>query len=142
MAKKKKYTLTFDQEFDFDMIGVCSHHSDYRLVWNINKKIGLQLAKSNEDYVIMNKKGEVVSNYSMYEYKDEIDRLTYYLIKNKNHGNYLIPEKPTIDYFLFLHDNYAVNAKQLISELKAVPSVLGVYDFDPYDIESAENIVF
>jgi hypothetical protein len=90
----------------------------------------------------MNKKGEVVSNYSMYEYKDEIDRLTYYLIKNKNHGNYLIPEKPTIDYFLFLHDNYAVNAKQLMSELKAVPSVLGVYDFDPYDIESAENIVF
>ena len=71
LAKKKKHTLTFDQEFDFDMIGVCSHHSDYRLVWNINAKIGLQLAKSHEDYSIMNKKGEVVSNYSMYEYRDE-----------------------------------------------------------------------
>ena len=142
MAKKKKYTLTIDQEFDFDMIGVCSHHSDYRLAWSINEKLGLHLSKCDEDYVLTDRKGELVSKHSMYSFDDEENRLTYYLVKNMNQGKYLIPEKPSIDYFLFLHDNIAIDLDGLMSDLKTVPSVLGVYDFDPMEIGSAENIVF
>ena len=142
MAKKKKYTLTIDYEIDFDLIGICSHHSDYRLAWNINEKIGLNLAKCDEDYVLTNKKGEAVSNHSMYSFEDEENRLTYYLIKNKHQGKFLIPEKPSIDYFFFLHDNIAIELDELMNDLKSVPSILGVYEFDPVEIGSAENIVF
>lgn len=142
MSKKKKYTLTIDHEIDFEMIGVCSHHSDYRLAWSINEKIGLHLSKCDEDYVVTDKKGEVVSSHSMYEFVDEENRLTYYLIKNKAQGKFLIHEKPAIDFFLFLHDNIAIDLDKLIIDLKTVPSVLGVYEFDPLEIGSAENIVF
>jgi hypothetical protein len=142
MAKKKKYTLTIDYEIDFDLIGICSHHNDYRLAWNINEKIGLNLAKCDEDYVLTDKKGEAVSNHSMYSFEDEENRLTYYLIKNKHQGKFLIPEKPSIDYFLFLHDNIAIELDELMNDLKSVPSILGVYEFDPIEIGSAENIVF
>lgn len=142
MAKKKKYTLTIDQEFDFDMIGVCSHHSDYRLAWSINEKMGLHLSKCDEDYVLTDKKGEMVSTHSMYSFEDEENRLTYYLVKNMNQGKYLIPEKPSIDYFLFLNDNIAIDIDGFMSDLKTVSSVLGVYEFDPLEIGSAENIVF
>ncbi|MFT6923187.1 MAG: hypothetical protein ACJA1C_002197 [Crocinitomicaceae bacterium] len=142
MAKKKKYTLTIDYEIDFDLIGICSHHNDYRLAWNINEKIGLNLAKCDEDYVLTDKKGEAVSNHSMYSFEDEENRLTYYLIKNKHQGKFLIPEKPSIDYFLFLHDNIAIELDELMNDLKSVPSILGVYEFDPVEIGSAENIVF
>ncbi|MFT6246612.1 MAG: hypothetical protein ACJAXI_003394, partial [Crocinitomicaceae bacterium] len=131
MAKKKKYTLTIDYEIDFDLIGICSHHNDYRLAWNINEKIGLNLAKCDEDYVLTDKKGEAVSNHSMYSFEDEENRLTYYLIKNKHQGKFLIPEKPSIDYFLFLHDNIAIELDELMNDLKSVPSILGVYEFDP-----------
>lgn len=142
MVKKKKYTLTIDYEIDFDLIGICSHHNDYRLAWNINEKIGLNLAKCDEDYVLTDKKGETVSSHSMYNFEDEENRLTYYLIKNKHHGKFLIPEKPTIDFFLFLHDNIAIELVELMNNLKSVPSILGVYEFDPIEIGSAENIVF
>lgn len=142
MSKKKKYTLTIDQEIDFDMIGLCSHHSDYRLAWSINEKIGLHLSKCDEDYIITDKKGEAVSSHSMYEFEDEENRLVYYLVKNKSKGKFLIHEKPTIDFFLFLHDNIAIDLDVLIIDLKTVPSVLGVYEFDPLEIGSAENIVF
>lgn len=142
MVKKKKYTLTIDYEIDFDLIGICSHHNDYRLAWNINEKIGLNLAKCDEDYVLTDKKGEAVSSHSMYNFEDEENRLTYYLIKNKHHGKFLIPEKPTIDFFLFLHDNIAIELVELMNNLKSVPSILGVYEFDPIEIGSAENIVF
>ena len=142
MAKQKKYTLTIDQDFDFDMIGVCSHHSDYRLAWSINEKIGLHLTKCDEDYVVTDKKGVAISNHSMYAYEDEENRLTYYLVKNKALGHFLIPEKQSIDFFLFLHDNIAIELDDIIIELKSVPSILGVYKFDPLEIGSAENLVF
>lgn len=142
MAKQKKYTLTFEQEFDFDMVGLCSHHSDYRLAWGINECLTIQLSRCEEDYIITNKKGETVSSHSMYEFADEENRLDYFLVKNKIHGNYLIPEKPSIDYFLFLCDNSAVDIEQLTKQLKEVKSILGVFPFDPEEIDSAEYLVF
>lgn len=142
MAKKKKYTLELDDDLDFDVVGISSHHSDYRLAWGINQGLGLHLAKCDEPYCVTDRKGVVVSSHSMYEYADDSDRLVYYLIKNKHQGKYLIPEKPGIDFFLFLCDNWAVEISELVVELKAVPSILGVFPFEADELSSAQNIVF
>jgi hypothetical protein len=142
MAKQKKYTLTFEQTFDFDMIGICSHHSDYRLAWGINQCLAIHLSRCEEDYIVTNKKGEAVSSHSMYEFADEENRLDYFLVKNKMLGNYLIPEKPSIDFFLFLCDNAVIEIDDLMRQLKSVSSILGVYPFDPEEIDSAEYLVF
>jgi hypothetical protein len=142
MAKQKKHTLIFEQMFNFDMVGVCSHHSDYRLAWSINNKLEIQLAKCEEDYFVTNRKGDVMSHHSMYEYRDLENRMDYFMVKNKQQGKLLVPEKPTMDYFIFLCDNCAIDIDDLITNLKAVPSVLGVYPFDPEEIASAENLVF
>lgn len=142
MARPKKHTLSFEQLYNFDMIGICSHHSDYRLAWSLNNSLDLHLFKCDEEYMVTNKKGEIVSSHSMYECHDEEDRLDYFLIKNKAQGKFLIPEKPTIDYFLFLIDNVAVDVSQLLTQLKGINSVLGAFEFDPEEIGSAENLVF
>lgn len=142
MGKKKKYSLVLEDEHNFEIIGVCSHHSDYRLVWGINDIVGLRLAKSQENYLLTNKKGEVISSHSMYEFIDEENRLEYYLIKNKHNGKFLIKEKPTIDFFLVLNNNIAVDINELITELKNVTSILGVYPFEMEEIPSVENIEF
>jgi len=142
MAKRKKYTLELDDDLEFDLIGICSHHSDYRLAWGINNKLELHLSKCDEPYCVTDKKGVVVSSHSMYEYSDVNDKLVYYLIKNKHQGKYLIPEKPGIDFFLFLCDNWAVEIPELVVKLKAVDSILGVYPFDPEELTSAHNIFF
>lgn len=142
MAKQKKYTLTFEQTFDFDMVGICSHHSDYRLAWGINECLTIQLSRCEEDYIVTNKKGDAVSSHSMYEFADEENRLDYFLVKNKMLGNYLIPEKPSIDFFLFLCDNCAIDISELTKQLKTIKSILGVYPFEPEEIDSAEYLVF
>lgn len=142
MAKKKKYTLELDDDLDFDLVGICSHHSDYRLAWGINKRLGLHLSKCDAPYCVTDRKGNVVSSHSMYEFANDTDRMVYYLVKNKHQGKYLIPEKPGIDFFLFLCDNWAVEIQDLVIGLKAVPSILGVYPFDPDELVSAGNIVF
>ena len=142
MIKPKKHILTFDQTYDFEMIGICSHHNDYRLAWGLNEKINIQLIKVDEDYVVASKKGVQLSNHSMYEFKDPENLIEYYLIKNKNQGKFLIPEKPSIDYFLFLFENHEWDVEDLVSELREIPSILGVFIFNPEEFSSTENLVF
>ncbi len=142
MIKPKKHILTFDQTYDFEMIGICSHHNDYRLAWGLNEKINIQLIKVDEDYVVASKKGVPLSNHSMYEFKDPENLIEYYLIKNKNQGKFLIPEKPSIDYFLFLFENHEWDVEDLVSELREIPSILGVFIFNPEEFSSTENLVF
>lgn len=142
MSKPKKHLLAFDQTYDFDMIGICSHHNDYRLAWGINEKLAIQLVKVEEDYVVTNKKGVKMSSHSIYEFKDEENLIEYYLIKNKSQGKLLIPEKPSVDYFLFLFENHEWDLDDLGSELRQVSSILGIFVFDPEQFDSTENLVF
>lgn len=142
MSKPKKHILTFDQAYDFEMIGICSHHNDYRLAWGINERLAIQLIKVDEDYVVTNKKGLKMSSHSIYEFKDQENLIEYYLIKNKSLGKFLIPEKPTVDYFLFLFENHEWEIEDLIDELRSVPSILGIFIFNPEEFDSTENLVF
>ncbi len=142
MAKRKKYTLELEPELDFNMIGICSHHSDYRLAWGINQHLGLHLIKCEENFELMNKRGEVISSHSMYIFQDEDDRVDYYLIKNKHQGKYAVPENTSIDFFLFLCNNHIVDPAEIIKQLKEVNSIQGAYAFQPEELNSAENFVF
>ena len=139
MVKRKKHILTFVEEINFDLIGICSHHSDYRLVWNINQNIGLKLVKV-DSYQFVHKKESYPTEHSMYEFLDEKNKMSFHMIKNKHDGQFLIPEKPSIDYFLFLCDNNAIELDVLIKKLKTTNSILGVYQFYPEEIASAQNI--
>lgn len=142
MAKKKKHKLFDEPSFDFDMIGICSHHSDYRLAWGINAHLNFHLKKLEEDYEIMNKKDEIVSSHPMYGYYDAENRIDYYLIKNLNQGMYLVPENTSMDYFLFLCNNTSIEPGEMVQELKKVKSVLAAYIYNPEELASAENLVF
>jgi hypothetical protein len=142
VSKPKKYILPNDQVYDFEMIGICSHHNDYRLAWSLNEKLGIHLSKSEEDYLVAGKKGSPASHHSKYFYKDPENLIEFYLIKNKSLGKFLIPEKPTIDYFLFLYENHLLDPDDLVESLRDVSSVLGAYVFEPREIDSTENIIF
>lgn len=130
-----------DDEIDFDIIGICSHQSDYRTVWEINNGGFLKLEKSDENYIVSNKKNEIVSSHSMYEFLDKENRIDYYLIKNNSFGKYLFPEKASIDYLLFLCNNHFLDPMDLILELKKIKNMIGVYSLDVDEIPSANTIL-
>lgn len=137
-----KYTLDIENDFNFDLFGICSHEGDYRLCWSINAQMGLRLEKSIEPYMVSGKKGNIISSHSFYEWKDEEERVSYYLIKNKNEGKYLIPEKAQIDYFLVIIESGVKDADKFLNELKSLNCVLTAFSFDPYELKSANRILF
>ncbi len=141
MIKQKKHTLAFSEVPDYLLLGICSHHRDYRLVWSINEKFNFDFIKCEEDFELY-KKGEVYAKFGMYCYKNQEEFESYYIIKNKQNSHFLIPEKPTIDYFLFICENHQFEIDELIEKLKSLSSVLGVYVFEPSDIKSTEMIIF
>lgn len=140
MPKTKKHLLSLEPEFDFDMIGICSHHSDYRLAWGINDVCELHLKKVDEDFSTDQNKKQQSTKHSFYEYNAEADMCEYFLIKNVSAGKYLITEQPKIDYFLFVKGPIAIDAKEWIKKLNGVQSILAAYPFDPEELESMKKI--
>jgi hypothetical protein len=142
MSKQKRHLLSLETSVDFELIGICSHHSDYRLAWGLNQALRLQLAKSDDLFVITNKKGQISSEHPYYFWYDEENQVEFYLIRNKNEGKFLIPERNQIDYFLFLRENTILELEDVLDEIKTINSVMGAYIFEPESLPSAELIIF
>lgn len=142
MSKQKRHVLSLETSVDFELIGICSHHSDYRLAWGINKILELELTKSEEPFVIQSRKGTIVSQHSFHVFIDEVDHMEWYLIKNKSEGKFLIPEKNQIDYFLILRENILHELDELVEKIRESNSVMAAYVFEASSIPSAELIIF
>lgn len=142
MTKQKKHTLTFDVDYDYDMIGISSPNNDYRIVWAMNEVLHIRLEKGTEDFILVNAKGEKKSEHPFYQFSDEENFLEMFFIKNKYEAKYLIPENKQIDYFFFLVHNNFYKIPELIDKLKTIPTIHGAYSFDPTDFPSTEFIIF
>lgn len=136
-----KYKLLLEEDYDFDLIGICSSHSDYRLVWGLNNSIGTRLAKEPDFSILEKKNGEHL--HSFYSYYDEEEHIEYYLIKNVS-TNYqrLIPEKDQIDFFLIIRNNLTLDINDLIKRLKEIESILTAFSFIPSELKSKGNLIF
>jgi hypothetical protein len=142
MPKPSKHILTWDDEIDYDLIGICCHQKDYRLCWGINEELGFMLSKAEEPFMVSGKKGEVLSSHSFYEWTDCENYLQYYLIKNKDNNKFLIPEKAQIDYFLVIQDAGMVELDVLLTQLKKISSILTALIIDPSTLPSKNRLVF
>jgi hypothetical protein len=141
MSKIKKHSITIETDYDYDMVGICSHHNDYRIVWGLNELLDIQLIKSEENFKISNVKG-ILSEHPFYEYIDEENYMSIFLLKNKYLGKYLIPEKKQIDYFIFLLNNSCYSIEKFMEQIKQLPTIMAAFSFDPTELSSTENIVF
>ncbi len=136
-----KYKLLLEDDFSFDLIGICSSNADYRLTWGINRALNTGLSKVSDLNIHVKKEGEHL--YSFYEFYDETEHIEYYLIKNvSNNYRRLIPEKDQIDYFLLIKNNYTLEINDILTSLKNVESILTAFIFDPNELKSKSNLVF
>lgn len=142
MSKKKqqKHILKLDDDIDFEIFGICSHHPDYRLAFGINQAMGWELSKAEEEFVPEVKKG-TASRHSFYEFFDEENMGSYYLIKNHSLGKYLIPEKDKIDFFLFIQEPFPIDDEVWAKKLNSVSSILAAYFFEPEELPSTKTII-
>jgi len=136
------YLLEDDYDYDFKLLGISCHEKDYRICWGINTHLGFSLEREENDIEVIIKKSNRHSLHSSFEYYDNDYDNEYFLLTNRSSLGYLIPEKAQADYLLMIKENYPVDLKDLISQLKSIPFVLTAFEIDVYSLKSKENLIF
>ena len=130
-----KFTLDTDFDYDFQLIGMACHESEYRLCAFLNRELGFNFIRE-KPLEIKSKKLEMNFNFSLFCSADEGAENSVYLINNKSlnistsfafqsqntQGSLfnevddsvsakflLIPEKSEMDYFLMLNGEFSEN---------------------------------
>ena len=162
---KKSYSIDFEYDYDFILIGICSPLKDYHMCYKLNKEIGTSLYRSELDVTMDFFNGIEKAQFSLYEYWDRQYQNQWYLLKNKcqilcDEGlqiegtifdgfiqnekttKYLIPENSKVDFYLQVHGIYSENAKlELIKNIKKLDRVVSAYEICINDIASKENLI-
>lgn len=136
-----KHKLFAEDDYEFDLIGICSNNSDYSLCWNLNQCLEITLSKG-DDYVCVSKKdGE--STHSFYQHINGDEQTEYYLIKNLSSTfKHLIPEKDQVDYFLLIKNNFERDLDDILTQIRSNESILTAFIFDPEELKSKTNLLF
>ncbi len=135
-----KMVLTLDEDYDFSLLGISCHAKDYRLCWELNKVLNVDLIRTT-DFEI-SKKSEAIS-FSFYEFIDETNYLEYFLISNRAKNGFLIPEQKKVDFFLMVRGNILESlTKEIIGKINSLSLVLTSFNIDPNQLKSKQNLLF
>ncbi len=138
--RKAKFKLQVDDEFDFDLIGICSDYSDYRLCWGINQQLDVRLEKSN-DYILTSKEDSQL--HSMYTFDDEVSHKEIILLRNlSSEKKYLIPENSHLDFFLMLKAIGHLKTEEILQLIRSMEGVRTATMIDPAQLKSKFNLLF
>ena len=142
-----------DLEKDYKLIAIHSDIEPYRLAFEINKKLKVQLKRSSFDLSFKNKS----SIFDLYKHISEIFNTKLYLILNKStdkkkiegqllfenfdEQSYLIPELSKAQYLLKIEGG-GFDVDDLLKKLNEIDNVISSYRTEISSIKSKYNLIF
>ena len=162
---KKSYSIDFEYDYDFILIGISSPLKDYRICYKFNKELGTSFYRSEFDISMNFFDGIEKAQFSLYEYWDTKYENQWYLlgnkcqilcnehlqiegtifdgfIQNEKKTKYLIAKNAQVDFYLQIHGIFTENAKlELIKNIKKMDLVVSAYEICINDIASKENLI-
>lgn len=138
----KKQRLFVDYEFDFVVFGVVSTFKDYKLAWNLNKSLGISLAREKDLLIKFVDHTLIITNF-----KFNTENSLIRLLKNRsNESNlFLVPEMITMDFFITVTGDAGYlnrNSASFFDILRKVNGVDYVIKVEIEKIKSKENFLF
>jgi len=140
MAKKILLDIHSEPTY-YTLIGIACHLRDYRLSYNLNKKLESGFAREQDLSVpIPGKQGS--AGFSFFYYKDEDHRNTYCLIANRSESLILVPEMKQLDFLFLIEGEFKKNRKDhLIRCIGSIPNILTTVEVKLTDIKNYENFL-
>jgi len=147
--------LTVEYEFDFILIGISSPSRDYKLGWELNKELKLELsriddvlkqsdAKSgpDESELIAPEDSGSDHAYSHYRHSDEGKGIEYDLVSNRSESGLLIPEQKQADYFLIIRGAYnKTYGDKILAAIRKMSSVQTAFSINADKLKSKEFLI-
>ena len=117
--KTEKLHISFDNFFDFKLIGISCREKDYRLCWAINQSLGIDLIRLSNEGIASRTH---LTNFPFFEYINKETGSVYRLLSNRFESKVLMKELKTID-FLFLLQGEDSNLHEIIKKLGSIEFV-------------------
>ncbi|MBN1251889.1 MAG: IPExxxVDY family protein [Bacteroidales bacterium] len=137
--KKKIIKLSINRQFQ--LIGINSNLSSYKLSWLINSNISFKFTQS-DDIIFENRKNNKKLYFSCYVFEDD-DEVIYNLISNKTEDGVLLKSLKNIDFFLKIEpyiSEYQIN--KLLNDLKKIENIITVLEINTDNLKLKDLEVF
>lgn len=137
--KRKVTRLDVPVEFDFELLAILTGLKDYRLCYEINKKLNLKFTRQKDAELkdALNNRSE----FAHFRCFNEITREEIILIYNKGSNGILIPEMKNIDYFMLIKNHPPGEVDGIMKSMNEMENISGVYKLNPAELKSAENFL-
>jgi len=153
----KTFSLEFEYEHDYALIGIHSTLEDFRMAYFLNKHLKIQLRRFKDDLDFPRKK----CKFPLFKYDNKATFTSWSLIANKysflNHvsssrnilfeeeikTSFLIPEKKTVDYFIKITGDINPGFLQnTLDKINHTYKIITSYHIDPYSLRSKDYLIF
>lgn len=142
----KKRRLEVEFAYDFELMGLISSARGYKLAWEINHALGVNLAKK-DDLKMTTREGDFF--FTFYSHQSSIN--TFNLFRNRSNegttgsdtkGIFLVPEHSHLDYILYAKGDEDMHSKRLQEVLRNIPSIELVAFLPLAALKSKDNFIF
>lgn len=136
-----KKSFKYDFNLEAVVIAVVSNAAEYRLISMINKSFGVSFTRML-DFSMVEQLNNAIINFSVYQYFDTDQELSYYIVGNKSEDGYLIKEHKEIDYFLVMYgDEGRLKVADKILKLKGIDLCQMTFKMDLNKIKGKEKLI-
>lgn len=142
MLKQKVHKFTLDEDTEFSVIGLSTAFSDYKLAYELNSNLDLKIVLHKEKLEIIDPKSKEQVSFRVYHFFDEENLTKYYLVKNNQNLKFLFPEKPKMDFFLLVRDNFVFEMDDLIHRLRQINGIVATFKLENSEFYAAEYLTF
>jgi hypothetical protein len=139
----KKSKLVIEYDYDFELLGLLSSARGYKLAWEINQALGIQLVKQPD--LMVGFKNNEEKGFPFYSYETQLNRLKLFKNRPAEHENgkyFLIPEFPHYDFIILAAMEEQHWHQQLMRKIKTIKDVQMVSSIPLAGLKSKSNFVF
>jgi hypothetical protein len=126
-------------------IGISFQLHDYRLVYEINKALGLALEKTDDLQVVYFQKDaeeESISEHSCFSVSDPDKLLTYFLLSNTGSEGFRLIQQKEADFFLLVKGAGDDEIeKNLLQQVRKIPRVVMAFSIDQKKVANVESLI-
>ncbi|MEO8147922.1 MAG: IPExxxVDY family protein [Bacteroidia bacterium] len=136
---KKVLKINYDDEMDFLLFGISSGFKDYRLCFELNRALDINLERIGEHTLLIGKNNSQLK-YERFRFINEYEQC-FTLIANRNEKHLLLPELNMIDFLLMIDPAEGINKEEFMQNIKNIELVNAVFLFNPKEIKSRQNLL-
>lgn len=149
-----KTKLLLEYDYEFLLIGIISRVPDYKLMWSLNRSLGIDLQREEDMALPAHVEKDTgltlgfddaieQPKYAFFKYENEDEHISFTMVANHSKSSSLIKEEQSVDFFLIIDGLYdELDVDDLLHKIKEDKFVITAFEIDPNRLKSKQNLLF